>query len=154
MFSACLCVCLMSLASDSNTIYQLEITAYHQKTGVKRVLCNPTLAMLGGRTSRFVVGGEEPIPNTSPQQFVPLGTIVSCKPFGKQGNECQVEMTFSHTSKQPSPDGSLVTSQKSVVYLGKWKLNETKTLSLGDVGDMKDVKVDLRLTIVDPATLK
>lgn len=154
MFSACLCVCLMSMASDSKTVYQLEVTAYGQKAGVKRVLSNPTLTMLGGHPSRFIVGGEEPIPNTSPQQFVPMGIILSCKPSGKQGNDCQVEMTFSHTSKQPSPEGSLVTNQKSVVYLGKWKLNETKTLTLGDVDDMKDVKVDLKLTIVDPATLK
>jgi hypothetical protein len=154
MFSACLCLCLMSLASDSKTVYQCELKIYGQKAGVERVLSNPTLAILNGKYARMIVGGEEPIPNTSPVQFEPTGTIVNCMVTGSKGDECHVDITFSNVSKQPSTEGSLIMNQKSVRYRGKWKLNETKTVTLGDVEELKDVKLDLRLTIVDPATLK
>ncbi len=154
MFSACLCLCMMSLGTDSKTVFQLEVKVYGQKAGVERVLSNPTLTMLGGRPSRFIVGGEEPVPNTSPVQYEPVGNIVSCIASGNKGENCQVDIAFSNTSKQPSIEGSLITNQKSIRYRGKWMLNETKTLTLGDVEELKDVKLDLRLTIVDPAKSK
>ena len=155
MFGACLCLCLMSLASDSKTVYQCELKIYGQKAGVARVLSNPVLRILNGKAARMIIiGGEEPIPNTLPIQFEPTGAIVSCLVSGLKGDECQVDITFSNVSKQPSTEGSLITNQKSVRCRGKWKLNEFKTLTLGDVEELKDVKLDLRLTIVDPATLK
>ncbi|MBL8824586.1 MAG: hypothetical protein JNJ77_18515 [Planctomycetia bacterium] len=154
MFSACLCICLMHLVSDTKTVYQLEVKVYDLKASIERVLCNPALKVLAGKPARFVVGGEEPIPNTTPVQYEPVGIIVSCIAYDNQGEDCQVDMSVLFTSKQPSTDGSLLTSQKSVRYRGKWRLNETKTLPLGNGDNLENIKVDLRLTLVKPANLK
>jgi hypothetical protein len=134
--------------AEKGTVIQAEIKLTRLKDGQEKVLSNPTLTMLAGKPSRFVVGGEEPIPGTTPVQYEPTGVIMSILVTATGPELCSVRMYISHVTKQPSGDDSLVLNSKVMDYRGKWKLNEPKTLNLGDTDDIKDLKAEVILKVV------
>lgn len=142
----------MSDSQPKAKIYQVEMRCYqtesHQGSVTKeiKVLSNPTLTMLGGRQSKFIVGGEEPIPHTKPVEFAENGLIITMTPTTLDEKSCTIQLNAQSISVEAQSSELLIQSGSMVKLRGKIELNKKMTVRVGGKDEGKQTWLDFTIS--------